>query len=121
MPWLSSRTPATPLPAAAKRSPPPYSQTPVATVAHSARPSCSHISAGWSVAPLAKHAKNGIVCVRSSRVTTGQIGRNVEVYDNKLGLVASLEHNPQKARVLLRLALLKQRTNADLQRLFDQY
>jgi L-asparaginase len=70
---------------------------------------------------LAKHAKNGIVCVRSSRVTTGQIGRNVEVDDNKLGLVASLEHNPQKARVLLRLALLKQRTNADLQRLFDQY
>jgi L-asparaginase len=70
---------------------------------------------------LAKHAKNGIVCVRSSRVTTGQVGRNVEVDDNKLGLVASLGHNPQKARVLLRLALLKQRPLADVQRLFDQY
>src|SRR5262245_54577261 len=70
---------------------------------------------------LAKHAKNGVVCVRSSRVATGQIGRNVEVEDDKLGLVASLGHNPQKARVLLRLALLKQRPNADLQRLFDQY
>jgi len=70
---------------------------------------------------LAKHAQNGIVCVRSSRVTTGQVGRNVEVDDNKLGLVASLGHNPQKARVLLRLALLKQRPLADVQRLFDQY
>jgi L-asparaginase len=70
---------------------------------------------------LAKHAKNGVICVRSSRVTTGQVGRNVEVDDNKLGLVASLGHNPQKARVLLRLALLKQRPLADVQKLFDQY
>src|SRR3954467_6555820 len=31
-----------------------------------------------AVATLAKQAKNGIVCVRSSRVTTGVIGRNVE-------------------------------------------
>ena len=54
---------------------------------------------------LAKHAKNGIVCVRASRVTTGRVGRNVEVDDDKLGLVASLDLNPQKARVLLRLAL----------------
>ena len=46
--------------------------------------------------------------------------RSVEFYE-KLGFVASLNLNPQKARVLLRLALLKQRTNQDLQRLFDQY
>jgi L-asparaginase/Glu-tRNA(Gln) amidotransferase subunit D len=32
-----------------------------------------------------------------------------------------MEHNPQKARVLLRLALLKTRSNADLQRLFAEY
>ncbi len=70
---------------------------------------------------LGKHAKNGIVCVRSTRVTTGRVGRNVEVQDDKLGLVASLDLNPQKSRVLLRLALLKQRTNADLQRLFSEY
>ena len=74
-----------------------------------------------AVKTLAKHAKNGIVCVRSSRVTTGVIGRNVELDDDKLGFVASLGHNPQKARVLLRLALLKSRTLADVQRLFDQY
>ena len=74
-----------------------------------------------AVNALAKHAKNGVVCVRASRVTTGRVGRNVELDDDKLGFVASMNLNPQKARVLLRLALLKQRTNQDLQRLFDQY
>ena len=70
---------------------------------------------------LATHAKAGVVCVRSTRVTTGRVGRNVEVDDDKAGFVASLDHNPQKARVLLRLALLKSRTTADLQRLFSEY
>jgi L-asparaginase len=70
---------------------------------------------------LAAQAKKGIVCVRSTRVTTGMVGRNVEVEDDKLGLVASLEHNPQKARVLLRLALLKTTDPATIQRYFDEY
>ena len=35
---------------------------------------------------LAAQAKKGIVCVRSSRVVTGRVGRNVEVDDDKLGL-----------------------------------
>ena len=69
---------------------------------------------------LAEHAKNGIVCVRASRVTTGRVGRNVELDDDKLGFVASMGLNPQKARVLLRLALAEKRTPADLQRLFDE-
>jgi L-asparaginase len=70
---------------------------------------------------LAATAKKGIVCVRSTRVATGNVGRNVEVNDDKLGLVASDELNPQKARVLLRLALLKQRSLSDIQRLFREY
>src|SRR6187455_181239 len=70
---------------------------------------------------LAAQAKKGIVCVRSSRVVTGRVGRNVEVDDDKLSLVASDDLNPQKARVLLRLALLKPRTLADMQRLFQDY
>ena len=74
-----------------------------------------------ALSALVKHAKNGIVCVRASRVATGRVGRNVEVDDDKSGLVASMDLNPQKARVLLRLALLKSRTNADLQRLFSEY
>jgi len=73
------------------------------------------------VKTLAKHAKAGVVCVRASRVTTGHVGRNVELDDDKLGFVASLDLNPQKARVLLRLALLKPHTPADLQRLFKDY
>ena len=66
-------------------------------------------------------AKKGVVCVRSSRVTTGQVGRNVEVNDDKMGFVASLGHNPQKARVLLRLALLKTTDVKTIQRYFDEY
>jgi L-asparaginase len=70
---------------------------------------------------LAAQAKKGIVCVRSTRVATGRVGRNVEVDDDKLGLVASDDLNPQKSRVLLRLALLKPRPLADIQRLFVEY
>jgi L-asparaginase len=74
-----------------------------------------------AVNTLAKHAKAGIACVRASRVAVGRVGRNVELEDDKLGFVASLDLNPQKARVLLRLALLKSRSNADLQKLFEEY
>jgi L-asparaginase len=70
---------------------------------------------------LAAQAKKGIVCVRSTRVTTGEVGRNVEVKDDSLGFVASLTKNPQKARVLLRLALLKTTDLATIQRYFDEY
>ena len=65
--------------------------------------------------------QEGVVCVRSSRVPTGQVGRNVEVDDDKLGLVASTGLNPQKARVLLRLALLKTKDPKTIQRYFDEY
>lgn len=61
------------------------------------------------------------MCVRSTRVTTGRVGRNVEVDDNKLGLVASLDLNPQKSRVLLRLALTKTTDLKQIQRFFDEY
>src|SRR4051812_7955670 len=70
---------------------------------------------------LAAQAKNGIICVRSSRVTTGQVGRNVEVKDDSLGFVASLGLNPQKSRVLLRLALMKTTDPKAIQRYFDEY
>jgi L-asparaginase len=70
---------------------------------------------------LAAQAKKGIVCVRSTRVTTGEVGRNVEVKDDSLHFVASLDKNPQKARVLLRLALLKTTDLATIQRYFDEY
>ena len=59
--------------------------------------------------------------MRSSRVATGQVGRNVEVNDDSLGLVASLGLNPQKARVLLRLALMKTSNAPAIQHMFDIY
>jgi L-asparaginase len=64
---------------------------------------------------------NGVMVVRSSRVPTGIVGRNVELNDDELGFVASYELNPQKSRILLTLALLKQRTPQDLQRLYETY
>jgi len=74
-----------------------------------------------AVKALAAQAAKGIACVRSTRVATGLVGRNVELDDDKLGFVASLGLNPQKSRVLLRLALLKKRDLKDLQRIFDEY
>jgi L-asparaginase len=70
---------------------------------------------------LSAQAKKGVVSVRSTRVTTGEVGRNVEVKDDSLGFVASLGLNPQKSRVLLRLALLKTTDPATIQRYFDEY
>jgi len=74
-----------------------------------------------SVDAAAAAVKKGVVVVRSSRVTTGNVGRNVELDDDKLGFIASDELNPQKARILLTLALLKSRTPKELQELFLKY
>jgi L-asparaginase len=74
-----------------------------------------------SLEAAAKAAKKGVIVVRSTRVATGSVGRNVEVNDDELGLIASDELNPQKARILLALALLKQRSNQEIQKLFYNY
>jgi len=74
-----------------------------------------------SLDAAARAAKKGVVVVRSSRVATGAVGRNVEVNDDKLNLVASDELNPQKSRILLMLALLKPRPTAEIQNLFYTY
>jgi L-asparaginase len=66
-------------------------------------------------------AKKGVVVVRSSRVATGAVGRNVEVNDDEMGFVASDELNPQKSRILLMLALLQPRSTAQIQQLFQTY
>ncbi|HET9369686.1 MAG TPA: type II asparaginase [Vicinamibacterales bacterium] len=65
--------------------------------------------------------KKGVVVVRSSRVPVGLVGRNVEVEDDKLGFIASDELNPQKSRILLTLALMKPRSPAEIQKLFQTY
>jgi L-asparaginase len=74
-----------------------------------------------SVDAAARAAKKGVVVVRSSRVPTGLVGRNVEIKDDELGFIASDELNPQKSRILLMLALLKPRSVAQIQELFATY
>jgi L-asparaginase len=74
-----------------------------------------------SLTAAANAVQKGVIVVRSSRVVTGVVGRNVEVNDDELGFIASDELNPQKARILLMLALMKQRNAKDLQGLFTIY
>jgi len=70
---------------------------------------------------LTEAAQKGVVVVRASRVPTGFVLRNVEVDDDKLNFVASEELNPPKARVLLRLALMKTKDPKQVQRFFNTY
>jgi L-asparaginase len=65
--------------------------------------------------------KKGIVVVRSSRTNGGIIRRNIELNDDQLGTVASMQLNPTKARVLLQLALLKTNDAKKIQDYFNRY
>ncbi len=70
---------------------------------------------------LAAAAKKGVVVVRSSRVGSGTVARNVELDDDKLGFVAALELNPQKARILLQQALTRTKDVKAIQKYFEEY
>jgi L-asparaginase len=64
-------------------------------------------------------AKKGIIVVRSTRVRSGFVTRNVEVDDDKNGFVVSEDLNPQKARILTQLLIANGVTApAELQRAF---
>lgn len=66
-------------------------------------------------------SKAGIPFVRSARVNGGIVEHNGEHNDDEMGLVSSDSLNPQKARVLLMLALTKTRDVKTIQRMFDTY
>jgi L-asparaginase len=70
---------------------------------------------------LANASSRGVVVVRASRVPFGLTLRNIEVDDNRFGFVASGALNPQKARVLLQLALTRTRKPEEVQKVFDSY
>jgi L-asparaginase len=74
-----------------------------------------------AVAGLRDAVKKGIAVVRSSRTNSGVTDRNVELNDDELGTIASMELNPQKARVLLMLGLTKTDDPKKLQEYFYQY
>ncbi|MFL5729290.1 MAG: type II asparaginase [Cytophagaceae bacterium] len=65
--------------------------------------------------------KAGVSVVRASRVPIGAVLIKGEIKDEEYGTVSSDELNPQKARVLLMLALVKKRNREDLQKLFIEY
>ena len=59
------------------------------------------------------------VLVRSSRVSSGRVVSRDE-YD-RMGMISGANLNPQKARVLLMLALTKTTNRDEIQRMFAEY
>jgi L-asparaginase len=74
-----------------------------------------------SVEAVKQVIAQGVVVVRSSRTNGGIMRRNIELNDDQLGTVASMELNPGKARALLQLALLKTNSTKAIQSYFDRY
>jgi L-asparaginase len=74
-----------------------------------------------AAATLSRATKEGVVVVRSTRVVSGDVGRNVEIDDDVFGFVAADQLNPQKARVLLQLCLTKSADRASIQEAFYRY
>ncbi len=74
-----------------------------------------------NLALLEKAVKDGVAVVRSSRVPTGYTTRDAEVDDSKYGFSASGTLNPQKARVLLQLALTQTKDPKVIQQYFNDF
>lgn len=72
-------------------------------------------------AALAEAVRQGVAVVRSTRLVSGDVGRNVEADDDGLGFVAADQLNPQKARVLLKLCLARGLSGSALQDAFYSY
>lgn len=74
-----------------------------------------------AMAGLVDAAKKGVAVVRATRTGSGIVARNIEVNDDQLGLIASMELSPQKARILLMLGLMQTSDPKKLQELFYKY
>jgi L-asparaginase len=70
---------------------------------------------------LIEARKKGVIVVRSSRVGNGIVARNGEAKDDELDFIVSDTLNPQKARILLMLALTKTSDTKEIQRMFYTY
>lgn len=85
------------------------------------------VSAGMApglTAPLERAAyeeavKKGILVVQSSRAGSGRVARRTYLKDN--GMIGADNLNPQKARVLLTLALTKTEQADEIQQMFETY
>ncbi len=63
----------------------------------------------------------GVVVVRSTRVSNGIVARNGAINDDLSNFIVSDTLNPQKASILLALALTKTTDTATIQRMFWEY
>lgn len=70
---------------------------------------------------LIEARKQGVIVVRGSRTGNGIVARNGEANDDELDFVVSDTLSPQKARILLMLALTKTHQTSDIQRMFYTY
>jgi L-asparaginase len=70
---------------------------------------------------LSEARRRGVLIVRSSRVGQGIVARNGEANDDELDFVVSDTLNPQKARILLMLALTRTSDTREIQRMFYMY
>ncbi len=70
---------------------------------------------------LIQAREKGVQIVRSSRVPSGPSSLNAEVDDKANRFIASLDLSPQKARILLMLALTQTDDWQEIQRFFQEY
>lgn len=78
------------------------------------------LSDGMKAALITARSK-GLAVVRSSRTGSGVVTRNGEVDDEALGFAAADNLNPQKARILLALALTRTSDPLLIQGMFERY
>jgi L-asparaginase len=70
---------------------------------------------------LIEARQKGVIVVRSSRVGHGLVSRSIEERDDELDYVVSDTLSPQKARILVMLALTKTSNTKEIQRMFYTY
>ncbi len=74
-----------------------------------------------ALAALDDAVGRNIAVVRSTRVPAGPIVRNLEIDDDQRGFITAGTLNPQKARVLLMLALTSTTDAGEIQKMFEKY
>jgi L-asparaginase len=63
----------------------------------------------------------GIIVCRASRAPSGRVVLHDEINDDELGTIVSDDLTPQKARILLMLALTRTKDKKQLQEIFFTY
>jgi glutamin-(asparagin-)ase len=75
----------------------------------------------YAVETLRRLRASGVHVVRASRIADGFVIRNSEQPDDKYDWVVAHDLNPQKAKILAALALTRNGSTAELQRVFWEY